>query len=93
MKNHSKWQICFLLVIILLSTQAMGAIVAPTAVKSFTAAPSLFYLDNVINVSAGTEHTCAVLSGGTVQCWGSNDYGELGDGTTTDSSTPVRVKR
>ena len=42
-------------------------------------------------ITAGYEHTCAVLSGGTVQCWGNNSYGKLGDGTTTDSNVPVSV--
>jgi hypothetical protein len=36
-------------------------------------------------------HTCALLSTGSVQCWGQNVSGELGDDTTTDSSVPVSV--
>ena len=42
-------------------------------------------------ISAGSSHVCAVDSVGHGYCWGSNAYGELGDGTTTSSSVPVRV--
>jgi hypothetical protein len=46
----------------------------------------------VATVSPGpSSHTCVVTSSARVMCWGFNDLGELGDGTTTTSRTPVDV--
>ncbi|MCB9594825.1 MAG: hypothetical protein H6719_19040 [Sandaracinaceae bacterium] len=42
-------------------------------------------------VAAGNEHTCARTTTGEVWCWGRNDRGQLGDGTTTDRARPVLV--
>lgn len=42
-------------------------------------------------ISGGSSHTCAVLGGGAVRCWGSNASGQLGTGSTTPSLTPVDV--
>jgi alpha-tubulin suppressor-like RCC1 family protein len=42
-------------------------------------------------VAASGFHTCALLGDGTVRCWGSNYFGQLGDGTTTDHTTPATV--
>ena len=45
----------------------------------------------VAGVAAGGAHTCVRLQGGAVKCWGSNSNGELGNGTTNQSSLPVAV--
>jgi alpha-tubulin suppressor-like RCC1 family protein len=47
----------------------------------------------VLDVAAGGQHTCAIVEGGGVKCWGCNIYGELGIGVTsqTPSLAPVDV--
>ena len=48
-------------------------------------------IDDAINISLGTRHTCAVLSDHTAKCWGDNTFGQLGTGNRTSSTTPVAV--
>ena len=54
-------------------------------------------LRDVSSVAAGGsvkfgDHSLAVTADGSVYAWGDNTNGELGDGTTTDRHTPVKVK-
>ena len=41
--------------------------------------------------SSGSSHSCALHQDGTISCWGSNYYSQLGNGTEEDSSVPVKV--
>ncbi|MFM8311779.1 MAG: RCC1 domain-containing protein [Ilumatobacteraceae bacterium] len=42
-------------------------------------------------LSVGGAHACAVLTSGAFQCWGFNGYGQVGDGTFTNRSTPTSL--
>ena len=44
-----------------------------------------------VDLSVGGSHACVVLETGEIKCWGSNNDGRLGDGTTKWSSEPVYV--
>lgn len=61
----------------------------PSAV--LTRAPSPLRGTTVSQVSAGTDHTCAVTAGGEVACWGMGYRGALGTGNEKRTSTPQRV--
>jgi hypothetical protein len=41
-------------------------------------------VDDAVSIAAGPFHTCVVLVDGRVQCWGRNDFRQIGDGTLTD---------
>lgn len=44
-----------------------------------------------VALAAGYSHTCALLTGGSVYCWGDNDFGQLGVGSRTRALLPQEV--
>jgi alpha-tubulin suppressor-like RCC1 family protein len=44
-----------------------------------------------VKVVTGEKHSCVLTQGDTVECWGDDEYGELGDGSNTDSGSSVDV--
>jgi alpha-tubulin suppressor-like RCC1 family protein len=59
--------------------------------KSIPTSISLDGGETAVKVSAGLDHTCAILSDGTIQCWGFNQYGQVGDKTLITRMVPTKV--
>jgi alpha-tubulin suppressor-like RCC1 family protein len=48
-------------------------------------------LTDAVALSAGSYHTCALKADGSVNCWGENSYGQLGDGTTVNKTSTLAI--
>ncbi|OZG49232.1 InlB B-repeat-containing protein [Bombiscardovia coagulans] len=49
--------------------------------------------EHFLQISPGYEHSAALATNGKIYAWGRNQWGELGNGNTTDATTPVEVKQ
>ncbi|MBA3498739.1 MAG: hypothetical protein H0T65_00080 [Deltaproteobacteria bacterium] len=61
--------------------------------EGYTSAPTQINFGGMgaIAIAAGSYHDCAIMMDGTVRCWGTNAYGQLGNNSTTSSATPVQA--
>ncbi len=62
-----------------------------TNVTRFTPVHVSGLSSGVLAIQTGVLHSCALTTGGAMQCWGNNFLGQLGDGSTTNRFTPVQV--
>ena len=58
----------------------------------WSTAPATASLTGQVNISIGQYDSCAVQSDGSARCWGLNQFGNLGDGTTKPERVPTQVK-
>src|SRR5258706_332114 len=74
-----------------IDTPGTGYTLTASASGLARATSTSFNVTGFTSVSAGSAYTCGVTSAGAAYCWGDNIYGDLGNGLTTYSSTPVAV--
>jgi alpha-tubulin suppressor-like RCC1 family protein len=66
----------------------LGRVLVPTEVHG---AGDVGFLNSVTAIMGGEVHNVALKSDGTVWSWGNNIFGQVGNGTTNDASTPVQT--
>jgi alpha-tubulin suppressor-like RCC1 family protein len=69
----------------------LGQLGDGNAATSFVPVTPVGLASGVLQVVAGGNHSCALLGGGTVRCWGHNFHGQLGDDSNSDRPAPVAV--
>ncbi len=67
-----------------------GSVASRSTPAAVTVLPSS---SAVAGIAVGYYHTCAMLQGGSVQCWGDNGSGQLGDGSLTSGVTSLAAGR
>jgi alpha-tubulin suppressor-like RCC1 family protein len=63
----------------------------PSTAGSYSLVPVSTGITQAVSLAGGYAHSCALLAGGRVSCWGYNLHGQLGNGTTATPTSPVLV--
>lgn len=72
-------------------SNAVGQLGDGTTTRRLRPGPTVDLDEPATTVTTGHGVTCVILRGGSMRCWGENTHGQLGDGTTENRLTPVRV--
>ena len=64
---------------------------APSKYNQASDLPSSLPGYSAVAIALGQYHTCVIVSGGGVKCWGYNGYGQLGIGSSSTQYSPVDV--
>lgn len=75
----------------LATATALGSTTITATIGKVSASATLVVQGPWSALAAGGAHTLAVKSDGTLWAWGSNRFGQIGDGTATDRLTPVQI--
>jgi alpha-tubulin suppressor-like RCC1 family protein len=70
---------------------SVGVVTALAVAGSISMMTSASAAPRATGISTDGDYGCAVMVNHSVECWGYNGYGELGNGTTTNSPVPVHV--
>ncbi|MCS7054743.1 MAG: hypothetical protein NZM18_00985 [Thermoflexales bacterium] len=82
----------FVGVVNIVTAQPMERVIAPneeSGTEKGVTVGAAHLQSTVVALAAGADYNCAVMSGGQVYCWGSNQYGQLGIGVATSTAYPT----
>lgn len=70
---------------------AFGELGTGTTGSALTTPQNVIGISDAVQLSVGANHACVVRRGGKIACWGQGGSGRLGNGLSSDASTPVEV--
>ena len=82
----------FLAIAVILTGVTLSTPAAASAPSTTTArSTALATIPNSPRLVVGQNVSCVIYANADIYCWGKNDQGQIGDGTTVDRTTPVQI--